>query len=164
MRCWMEIAEGHGLRRAEALRLCPAQHSEQDNTITYRTKGELTNTLPVSPDLLAYFEMVKPVVDPNTSLIDLIAGRHITHDIFYKAWQQLKAKAKVNPQLRPHDMRRTLAQRAYHETKKDILAVQKLLGHESLMSTLLYLRSADPQNLGPLIDRLSADNRYRWKN
>jgi len=163
MRCWIAIAEGHGPRRSEALRLCPAQHNETQNTITFRTKGEGTNTLPVSDELRAYFEMVKPVADPNTPLVDLIAGRHITRDILYAEWQKLKTKAKVNPQLRPHDLRRTLAQRVYHETK-DLLTVQQLLGHENLMSTLIYLQSADPQNLTPLINRLSAANRWKWKN
>jgi site-specific recombinase XerC len=163
MRCWLSITAGHGLRRAEADRLCPAQYNADSRTITFRTKGDRTHQLQITDELRAYFEMVEPVADRNTPLVHLIAGRKIGSAAIRKQWEALKKKAGVNRLLRIHDLRRTLAVRIYDLTK-DLRAVQHTLGHSNLLTTCMYLEHHDPQSIRPLLNQLQQDSKPKWSH
>jgi site-specific recombinase XerC len=153
LRCWLTITAGHGLRFAEANRLSPAQYNRQESTITFRTKGEGTNTLPVSDDLKYFFQTAPENPDPNIPLLELHAGRRLSEEYLRKCWHDLKIQAGVNPELRPHDLRRTLAVRTYDLTK-DLRAVQHLLGHANLYTTCGYLEHHDPDSIRPVLNQL----------
>jgi len=162
-RCWLELTAVLGMRFAEARRLCRAHFNPAQKTITFPTKGNRTNTLPATDELQTFFRVAPRTDDPNTPLIDALAGREMTNEFLYKRWYELKAKAGVNPQLRPHDLRRTLAVSIYDLTK-DIRAVQQTLGHQNLLTTCLYLEHHDPANIRPILAQLrpSPDQLKRW--
>ena len=163
LRFWLCATAGHALRFGEAEKLCPANYDGQQKTITFEIpKTGATNTLPASGELQAYFSLVQPVADPNTTLLTLIAGKPLSRPTIQSAWKALKKKAGVNPQLRIHDLRRTLARRIYRETK-DLVATQQLLGHKHLTSTLTYLVHFDPAAIRPILNQLRG-GAPQWKN
>jgi integrase len=158
LRCWIEITAGHGLRFAEALRLCPRDVDTADQTMTYRTKGDRTNTLPIGDDLFKIFASVETPGNTSTPYLEIIAGKKIGPFAVRNAWRRLKKKAGVNPEVRPHDLRRTLAVRAYESTK-DLRAVQQMLGHKNLTTTCLYLENRDHVKLRSLMNTLRAEQK-----
>jgi integrase len=162
MRCWICLTAGHGLRRSEAILICPANFNAEEKNITFRIpKTESNSTLPASAELRAYFELVQPVDNVNTPLVALLYGKKLKRQAIDRAWNRLKKKAGVNPQLRIHDLRRTIAVRTYRETK-DLMAVKKILGHKQLISTLRYIEFVDPANIRPVIEQLRGG--APWKN
>ena len=117
----------------------------------------------MTDELRAYFEMVEPVVDRNTPLIHLIAGRPVSDSLIRTHWEALKKKAAVNRLLRMHDLRRTLAVRIYDVTK-DLRAVQHTLGHANLLTTCMYLEHHDPKSIRPILNQLQMETKPNWKN
>jgi len=166
MRCWLAIVAGMGLRRSEALRLAPGHYDPDGRAISYPTKNAQTNCLPATDELRAFFEL-HPATDKNrwTPLVEIIAGRRITADSQWWAWEKLKKKAGVNPQLRTHDLRRTLAVRVLDRTS-DLRIVQRTLGHRSLISTFKYLAHRADTDVRPLLNEIAAarPTKPAWKN
>lgn len=154
MRCMLTITAGHGLRIAEAAQLSPAQLDREHLTITYPTKGNAHNTLPVTPELLSFFDTAPATDDPETPLISLWYGKRMSIHTIEKHWGRLKRKSGVNPKLNIHDLRRTLAVRVYDQTK-DIRAVQQILGHKQLATTCRYLEHRDQGKLRGLLRELT---------
>lgn len=66
-----------------------------------------------------------------------------------QAWRGIKAAAKeagLTGKIATHSGRKSLAMRAYKASGKDLVLVQKILGHASIQSTMSYL-SIEPENL-----------------
>jgi integrase len=143
---FLTIIMGHALRWSEAKRLARCHYNKHAGTITFRTKHGGENTLPVTAELAALFETAPPSVLSTDPLIDLIAGRRLSHKTMRIAWSKLKKASGVNPDLRPHDLRRTLAVLTMDHTN-DIRVVQALLGHKHLSTTALYLEHVDPEKM-----------------
>ena len=146
LRAFLIIAIGHGLRFAEIRRLARCHYNQRDGTISYPTKGGRTNSLPVSDELAELFATAPRGVLHSDPLIDLIRGKHLSNTTVRHHWRSLLRRAGVNPNLRPHDMRRTLAVTTM-DTTKDIRVVQALLGHESAATTALYLQHMDKDKM-----------------
>jgi integrase len=143
---FLTIIMGHGLRFSEARRLARCHYNEHAGTITFRTKGDSENTLPVSSELAELFRTAPPSVVSTDPLISLIAGTPVARTTVYKHWHRLKKDAGVNPSLRPHDLRRTIAVQTMDATL-DMRVVQALLGHKNLATTALYLEHVDVEKM-----------------
>jgi integrase len=120
-----------------------------------RTKNNRLLTLPVVPGLQQLLESVEPGVDPTTPYVELLAGRPVDTHYLCETWTALKKKSGVRYDLRIHDIRRTTATEFYQETR-DIVATQRLLGHQSLTATVAYIAHADQDTLRPVLERLRA--------
>jgi len=154
MSCLIIATAGHGMRLGEAMRLCPAMYDAQNNTVTFRTKGQDTNTLSVTDELREILKAVEPGTDPNTPLIaTLKPGGRCSRSTIQKAGELLKARTGTNPQLRFHDLRRTLAVRVYDHTK-DVRAVQQILGHRNLQTTCIYLEHRDQKAINEILNSI----------
>ena len=153
MRCWLILAAELGLRISETLRVSDATHNPQTRTITITTKGTKPRTLPTTDELEALFGLAPPANDPTTPLIARLLGRPISQGQLRRYWSKLKKQTGTREEIHPHDLRRSAAERLYDQTR-DIRAVQRLLGHDDLTSTMQYLEHYDPENLRPLIDSL----------
>jgi integrase len=153
MNCWLAITAGHGLRFAEAHRLAAVHFDAANGTIKYPTKGGETNELPATNELQRFFALAPASPDPHTPLIERLAGKPLTEPAIRWAWRCLLKKAKVNPNLHPHDLRRTIAVRTMDLTK-DMRLAQHILGHQSLATTALYLAHRDPAKIRPLLEEL----------
>lgn len=154
--CWFEITAGHGLRFAEARRLCAANFNPSLQTITFIGKGHIEHTLPATPRLQEFFRSAPASPNPREPLIERIAGRALSDYFVYKGWKRVLKKAGITRDLHPHDLRRTLAVRSMNATK-DIRIAQQILGHASIATTALYLEHTDPEKLRPLLEELT-----RW--
>lgn len=159
MRLLIHLCSGSGLRIAEALSLAPANVTLETQIATFIQKGRRPRTAPLTDEAIKLIRTA-PNHGPFTPLIDAIEGRAITKRAWQDRWYKLLLKTGVNKNLHIHDLRRTLATRAYALTK-DIRVVQQLLGHKALSSTLHYLAPLDTQNLKPIIEQIQTES--RWK-
>jgi integrase len=150
MDCWLIITAQHGLRFAEAQKLSRRNYNPEMGTITYRTKGESTNSIPASAELRVYLESITDQRLFSVPLIDVLAGESLSSFQVRNAWRNLKRRAQVNPDLRPHDLRRTLAVRLYNKTG-DLRQVQNLLGHSNFATTCTYLEHRNPADLAAVL-------------
>ncbi len=160
LRCWLTVSIGTALRQREVRRLAPLHYDVENRLITIESKGGRTHTLPVNDEVAAALENAPHDDDPTVSYIARYRGRsssgasrRVTEQSIGWWWRRLKRDAGVNPNLWPHDLRRTAAELLYTATR-DIRVVQQLLGHESLASTTSYLAHKDPAALRPLMAQL----------
>ena len=145
LRCLILMGRLLGLRHGEALAVTPAHINERENTITFKRKGGGTSGLPIPPDLTTMFKLAQEQ-DPCAPIIETLRGRPVNREMIYRAWDKAKRTANANPDLIIHDLRRTVATHLYDATK-DLRAVQALLGHKHLDSTLKYIAPADSEHL-----------------
>src|SRR5581483_12509624 len=94
-------------------------------------------------EIALIIESLPPGVNPITPIVNLLrpprAGQ--TPGLsprFTKQWKFLKKRLGIRPELRIHDLRRTLAEDVWNATH-DIRAVQAQLGHRSPTTTARYL-------------------------
>lgn len=159
LKCFLLLCAHCGLRGGTAMRVAPMHYNPERQTIKIDTKGGVIIEQPVSPQIQQLFEMA-PKDDPTTPYIWLLKGHYSPAATFqgkastiYAHWRALKKKAGVNANLRPHDLRRTLAVTAY-ELHRDIRVVQQILGHSNIGSTAHYLEHRDPTKLRSLLAEL----------
>lgn len=72
-------------------------------------------------------------------LVSLLAGRSMSYSACYQHFKAKCAALGLPKDIRPHDLRRTMAESTYRICG-DLRVVQTLLGHDSLTSTLHYLQ------------------------
>jgi len=146
MRLFLHLAVDLALRHGTILRLTPAAWSKANDAITFVTKNQVQQTLPLTPEVRALLELAPA---PGLQAVQQLKGssKPVTPEVIERAWQKLKAAAQANPQLTIHDLRRTAAEQAWNATH-DLRRVQFLLGHASIATTAHYLaRRADLSNL-----------------
>ena len=173
--CWLILTAAHGVRFAEAQRICPQSFNENTGTFSFRAKGGGTHTLPANDELIRLFEEAQPCDDPTRPLIQLFFDREwpaiaasrrprpgkklrngkLSTDYIYKAWDRLKKLANVNPNLHPHDLRRTLAVKMFDLTN-DLRDVKRMLGHKNLQTTAMYLEHHDSSKIRGILNKIGA--------
>ena len=153
MRALLIMTSRLALRWNEALSATPRMWNRESSTITLPTKGHRQHILPMPDELATLFQLATHADEPDTPVIQLLAGKAISHYGIRLRWNALKKRAGVSPQLRPHDLRRTAATHLYTNTK-DLRAVQQLLGHSHLASTVGYIAYLEPDKLRPLLAQL----------
>jgi len=127
--------------------------------VSYVKKGGDIYELPLSDELEQLFALAP--VDDDRPFLESLRGPEglgrahvrICDDTIREAWQRLKRRTGVNPELKPHDLRRTTADLAWEATH-DLRIVQQLLGHKSMATTAEYLQHRDQATLRPLIQAL----------
>lgn len=140
MRAFLLLTRTLGLRRNEALRICPAHIERDGDLLSFRRKMDGTSTIPLTLELSALF--AAHAGKPNTPIIDSIKGARVTADSVQDEWNRLRRTCPINPRLTPHDLRRTACKRVYDQTH-DLRICQQLLGHRSIASTLRYIGAVD---------------------
>ncbi len=152
LRLFVLLAYDCALRFSEALTLAPMNYNQDTRTITLKTKGGSDHTIPVSDDIRKIFDSL-PNPDPSTSWLEQLKGTPLTKHAVRYHWKRIRAKTRINPRLTPHDLRRTAATQLYDLTR-DIRAVQTLLHHSTLKTTVEYIVDRDPETLRPLLQQL----------
>jgi len=146
---WMRLillaAYELGLRSGTVAELAPQHYDPEKQRVVIRSKGDQVHVLPVSPrlqELFAAAEPDSPVTPYWVALKGPRTGSLRTHQqrrqAVADAWKKWRDKLGL-PELRLHDLRRTLACRVATETG-DIFNAQAALGHKHLSTTLDYLR------------------------
>jgi site-specific recombinase XerC len=145
-----------GMRLSEALAVTPRSWNREQRTVTVRVKGGAHRTVTITADVENLF-LSAGNPDPDEPFIFTLKGRSITARGLEAAWQTWRKKCGVNPALTPHDLRRTAASIIYPATK-DLRAVQELLGHKNLVSTLSYIAPLHPDDARKYAELLRFDN------
>ncbi len=155
MRLFIMLTASHGFRFNEARTFTLGMYCRQTKSITHPTKGHDTNTVPATDELQNLLESFPPNTDTATPVILLLPRpAPATARPIYDEWKKTLKRAGANPHLHIHDLRRTLAVRAYDATK-DLRTVQQLLGHRNLQTTCLYLEHRDTAATRPLLNSLT---------
>ena len=159
MRLFLLLTGQLGLRFAEACAISPASFNADKHTITFKKKGGDDFVLPTTPEIEQCFAIAPEATDANTPYLQLLRGEvglkgdRIGKVTIRQAFYRLREAAGVNPNLRPHDLRRTVAVSLY-ELTRDIRVVGQILGHSNLNTTAKYLEYRDVGKLRELINSL----------
>ena len=154
MKAFILMCRLMGLRHGEAAEMTPANYNLADHTLAFKRKMGGTSHIPVPAELQPAIELARSM-DPHESIL-VSLGMKKTDDprkLIGRRWREAVKKAKANPNLHIHDLRRTVATELYSHTK-DLRAVQTLLGHRSLSSTILYIAPMDPDKLRSLMEEM----------
>lgn len=146
----MILACAHaGLRSGTAAALCPSH--VQDGYIVVSTKKGMKTQTPLTDDLRTVLALAPNAIEPY---VVQLSGKGWLNPMVEigKRWRKWKKVCGVRPELHFHDLRRGLARRLYKQTGGDLRAVQSLLSHSNLASTLHYL---DVQNKRVTADTLT---------
>jgi integrase/recombinase XerC len=132
-----------GLRFAEALAVTPRSWNQEARTVSVNVKGGRTRPTPITPDVEVLLASAGNP-DPDMPFIFALRGRKMNIRSIRAAWQKHKRDCAINPAVTSHDLRRTAASIIY-ASSHDLRAVQALLGHKRLTSTLQYIAPLAPE-------------------
>ncbi|MEZ2348854.1 tyrosine-type recombinase/integrase [Terriglobus sp. RCC_193] len=138
MRLFVLLCLDLGLRSGTAVKISPSHYDPNSGTISFTTKKQSTQTLPVTREIAVIFatcERCLPEVPYYTFLSVRRGGCRVSVALSFK---HLLRRCGLDDRIRPHDLRRTAAERVYAVTK-DMRDVQSVLGHKRLANTMHYL-------------------------
>lgn len=152
-----------GLRFATAanIRVCDTANGRIKRVTKYGAVADL----PLTQRLSALLACASIGCEPNDTrrIIDLLEGRPLRawNTTLHERWKRWKKECQVRPEVRIHDLRRSIAHRVYAATS-DLRVVQSLLGHRNLTSTLHYLHAQSPRiDLSMLETAITAAERIK---
>jgi site-specific recombinase XerC len=139
---------GAGLRRSEAAALDVAHYDPTASELKVRGKGDKERLVPLEAGVAA-------ALDDWLSMRSMKAGpllcpvrkggkielRRMSAQAIYDALLKRASAARI-PSLSPHDLRRTFASDLL-DVSGDVSAVQKLLGHANVQTTMRYDRRGE---------------------
>jgi integrase/recombinase XerD len=139
-RVMVQTAYACGLRLNELLHLqVSAIDSARMVVIVRQGKGRKDRLVPLSSRLLAelraYWRRYRP---PTWLFPGLIPGQPLSDGTFHRCFQDLVARAGFTKRVTCHTLRHSFATHLL-EAGADLVALQALLGHSHLRSTLCYL-------------------------
>ena len=147
LRCWLLMSSDIGIRSGTAAVLGPEHYDSARRELTFTTKYQERQRMPVTAELAAMLDTCTDMGMPFVAQLPRsnAASRQPLHSMgrmsangLRKAFAKLRKKLGITRKLTAHDLRRTTAVRVYDATK-DIRAVQALLGHGDMGSTIWYL-------------------------
>jgi integrase len=145
--CMIMLCSDMAIRSGTAQLLTPEKYDSTAKTLTYDTKYQNRQCLPVPAALALLLDKCGRPDVPFVAQLEredsqwgkyFKYDRALSHQQLYLDWKRLKARAGITRKLTYHDLRRTTAFRIYGATK-DIRLVQAVLGHSNLTSTCWYL-------------------------
>lgn len=143
LRFFILLCADLGLRHKTAAGIRRADYNPNTRSLTFRTKGDVTQTLPVSEDVAAEIEALPASSDALKPIVALLPASKRgslwgKKPRFTRQWKLLKEKAGVRAELHIHDLRRTAAEEVWDATH-NLRLVQAQLGHQSITTTARYL-------------------------
>jgi integrase len=153
LRFFLLLALQLGLRFHEAATLAPKHWNADKHEITFTKKGGEQHTLPTTPEIEALIA-IAPDEGPAVPYVQALRGPGgKTEHALRQQYESLRKRLGINPNLNPHDLRRTLLVSAY-ELTHDLRATQQIAGHASMATTAEYLQHVDSGKLRALIHQL----------
>ncbi len=139
---------GAGLRRSEAAALDLVHYDSVAGELKVRGKGDMERLVPLEAGVTAALDdwlsvrgvSVGPLLCPvrKGGRVEL---RRMSAQAIYDALLKRASAARI-PSLSPHDLRRTFASDLL-DVSGDVSAVQKLLGHANVQTTMRYDRRGE---------------------
>jgi integrase len=144
LRLFVLLCHDCALRSLAATTVSRREWDEANEQLTFVAKGGEPVVIPVTDRVRA--ELVK-LTHPTRPFIQQLMPRSHTsspkllREQIFKRWMRLKRDLGLRPELRMHDMRRTMARNIFEVSGKDIRVAQAMLGHASPLTTWRYLQS-----------------------
>jgi integrase len=152
MKAWLLMCSDLAIRGGTAAKLSPANYDAASGVLTFRTKYQNAQQMPVTAELRRLLDTCTDKTLPfiaqlprgerrnNWGTYELKPiGRAISGNKMGQAFARLRRRVGIKRSLTPHDFRRTTARNVY-EITKDLRVVQAILGHGDLNSTVWYLQ------------------------
>jgi len=141
----LEVLYSSGIRKAELNNLKLNDVDYQDGFLrVIEGKGKKDRIVPIGRIACRYLEnyikSARPelIKDPyNNYLFLSLKGNRLSKNVIWELIKKYAKKAKIRKNVHPHTFRHTCAT-AMLKNKADINIIRKLLGHESLNTTMIY--------------------------
>ena len=160
LKFFLHLCADLGLRHRTAAVVSRANYNPHLRALTFKTKGDETQTLPVTPAIAATFERLPFHPNPYEPVVNLLRKKNHPgqqpgpRPRFTKQWAKLKRELGIRADLRIHDLRRTVAEEVWDATH-DLRTVQAQLGHRSPTTTARYLANRiNHQDLAPVLAKV----------
>lgn len=144
LRLWLLLCSDLAIRSGTASKLSRANYDKEQRELRFITKGQSKQTLPVTAEIAALLEPLNHASDVpyiwQLRRKEQVSGKAASTYYANTLRAELRALRRSLGLRRiiAHDLRRTTAVAVYEQTQ-DLRAVQQLLGHIDLGTTLAYL-------------------------
>lgn len=142
-RAMLETLYGLGLRVSELVSLRISSIWTEQGFVSVIGKGDKQRLVPLGgmarDAIRDYLEVRGPAADRESSDILFLNrfGRALTRVAVFKMIKAYAVKAGISKEISPHTLRHSFATHLI-ENGADLRAVQKMLGHESILTTEIY--------------------------
>lgn len=128
-----------GLRASEALgiTISDCDFSKKPSVYIRSLKNSTPRVLPIRRDLAHAIEQTVLKVHPGVDSVSKLPKETLIFPISYARLEQIWRMMRPNPTKTLHCLRHTFAVETFLKTK-DILFVQRALGHKNVENTLIY--------------------------
>jgi len=141
----LETLYGCGLRVSELINVHLSDIYEGEGFIRIIGKGDKERLVPIGNEALKaihlYRDQIRTHITPKHGQEDILflknTGSHITRQWVFLIIKALVEKAGIHKTISPHTFRHSFATHLI-ERGADLIAVQEMLGHESITTTEIY--------------------------
>lgn len=145
-RAIIETLYGCGLRVSELTNLKISDLFFEEGFIKVTGKGNKQRFVPIANTTIKYINIYKDQVrchlpikkEASDTLFLNRRGNQITRAMIFTIVRQLAEKAGIQKKISPHTFRHSFASHLL-ENGADLIAIQQLLGHESITTTEIYV-------------------------
>ncbi len=144
--CILRLMANAGLRVSEALSLEMADIEWVTGKLKVRQgKGKKDRFVWINKDDLNLLIKWREMRFGNNDLLFTTKSGGPVYDVYMRQlMKRLRKKAGINKNIHPHTLRHTFATDLYRKTK-DIMLVQKALGHSDISTTMIYTHIVDDE-------------------
>ena len=120
MRCYVLLCVEEGLRSGTAVKIAPRHYDQETRTISFVTKKQTTQTVPVTHELCVMFNAAikEGCPDGMPFVVFLSPRRGRKRASFGSNFRRLLRNRSLDTDIRPHDLRRTTAERVMGVTPR----------------------------------------------
>lgn len=151
-RCILELMYRCGLRVSETCGLHLRDIKRAEHRIHLRpeiTKGHIEAVIPYGPRTAEMLERWiaarRPYAARKKHLFTTLQGGPVSRFAVYKMMRRRAGRAGITRDVSPHMLRHTYATRLMASRKLTLIEVQRLLRHQDVRTTMIYLHVADAQ-------------------
>lgn len=145
-RAIIETLYGCGLRVSELINLKLSDLFFEEGFIKVTGKGDKQRFVPISGYTIKYIEIYKNEVRNHMEIAPGFTdtlflnrrGKSLTRAMIFTIVKQLTAAAGIRKKVSPHTLRHSFATHLL-ENGADLRAIQQMLGHESIITTEVYV-------------------------
>ncbi len=144
--CILKLMANTGLRVSEALSLELVDIEWNTGKLKVRQgKGKKDRFLWINNDDLNLLIKWRDMRFGDNDLLFTTKSGGPVYDVYMRQlMKRLRKKAGINKNIHPHTLRHTFATDLYRKTK-DIMLVQKALGHADISTTMIYTHIVDDE-------------------
>jgi integrase len=167
LRFFLQVCADLGVRHRAAACLSLNNYDREQRAFRFTGKFNSHQTLPVTDAIRATIERLPADSPRDVPICNLLWPKFHPgtppgpNPRMFHRWTRLKKELGIRPDLRIHDLRRTVAEDVWDATH-DLRKVQAQLGHRHISTTAVYLANRiQLADLKPVLDQVQAMRRAR---